>query len=59
MKVNCSYCNKELNMRPSRIKRSKNVFCNIECKSKYMSEHSKGEGNPNFKAITVQCEYCG
>ena len=59
MKVNCSYCNKELNMRPSRIKRSKNVFCNTECKGKYMSEHLKGENSPSYKSVTVQCEYCG
>ena len=31
----------------------------MNCKGKYMSEHLKGEDNPNFKAVTVQCEYCG
>ena len=57
--VKCSYCGKELTIKQSRIKATKNFFCDVSCKGKYMSEHLKGEGNPNFKAVTVQCEYCG
>ena len=57
--VNCSHCNKEIEITPCRLKNHKNIFCSKECKSKYLSEHSKGENNPNFKTVIVKCEYCG
>ena len=57
--VNCTYCGKELEMPPNRIKAAKNIFCNTECKGKYMSEHLKGENSPSYKSTTVHCDYCG
>ena len=57
--VECSYCKKELSVQPNRVKRSKNIFCNVECKGNYMKEHSKKENNSNYKAVTVKCDYCG
>ena len=57
--VNCTYCGKELEMQPNRIKAAKNIFCNAQCKGKYMSEHVKGENNPSYKGATVHCDYCG
>ena len=57
--VKCSYCGKELTMKQSRIKATKNFFCDMSCKGKYMSEHLKGENNPSYKGATVHCDYCG
>jgi hypothetical protein len=57
--VKCSYCGKELIMKQSRIKATKNFFCDVSCKGKYMSEHLKGENNPSYKGTTVHCDYCG
>lgn len=57
--VQCSYCKKELSVQPNRVKRSKNIFCNVECKGNYMKEHSKKENNSNYKAVTVKCDCCG
>lgn len=35
--VNCKLCNKETYKRPSSIKKSNNVFCSLNCLSKYSS----------------------
>ena len=56
--VNCSCCGKEIEVTPYRLKNYKNIFCSKGCRSKYLSEHQKGENNPNFNSITVKCEYC-
>lgn len=44
-KVNCSYCQKEFRVFPSKLKNNKNFFCNRECRAEFI----KGENNPAFK----------
>jgi hypothetical protein len=48
MKVNCSNCGKEIEKSPCFVKRSKNLYCNHECRISHMGEILKGENNPNF-----------
>ena len=47
MKTNCNYCNKEIDKKPSHIKKYKNLFCNRECRD-------------NFKntKVQVKCKNC-
>lgn len=50
-KVKCEYCGKEIEVWPYRVKQSKSniIFCNMECKGKYWSEHFIGENANNYK----------
>ena len=48
VKVNCSYCNRELERIPSKVKKSKYFFCNYECRGKWRSKNFRGKGNPNW-----------
>jgi len=58
--VECPNCGDELNVWPSRIERSENVFCSVECENKYHSENLTGEDHPLSKEYpTVECEWCG
>jgi endogenous inhibitor of DNA gyrase (YacG/DUF329 family) len=49
MRVNCPNCGKELYVVPSRIRKYKNTFCSIKCRSEYMKEYVGGEKNANWK----------
>jgi len=48
MKIDCTYCGRETNKKPSRIKKRKNCFCSSECFYKFST-----------KSIEVLCESCG
>ena len=48
MKINCSNCDKEINRRPSLIKKYKNQFCSKECHHKFYDTR-----------IEVYCFTCG
>lgn len=37
----------------------KNIFCSIECKSRWESENKSGKNNPNYNSIEKDCGYCG
>ena len=46
MQRECDFCSKLIEVRPYKIKLHKNFFCNINCKSKWMSKNLKGKNNP-------------
>lgn len=52
IKVNCAYCNKELEINPCDLK-FKNHFCDIKCHKLYVKEESKRN------SIKMTCDYCG
>lgn len=48
----CSICEKDMYLKPSRLKRVKNgISCSIECSSKLKSKYFTGEGNHQFGLI--------
>jgi G:T-mismatch repair DNA endonuclease (very short patch repair protein) len=48
-KVNCKFCNSEIEVRKSATKNNKTYFCNKECRKKYNES----------KKIHTNCNYCG
>jgi len=42
----CSFCGKEIEKNSNN--KSKNSFCNLQCRGKWQSENFKGENNPNY-----------
>lgn len=42
--VNCSYCNSEISIYPSKLKHNKNFYCSKTCRAK----HIRGANNPSF-----------
>ena len=60
IKVNCCICNKEIFKTPYALKRSKHIYCSVECKNKGNSKFYSGENSPNLKEkIECKCDYCG
>jgi len=56
IKVNCSFCGKELLVQRHKFKNNKNHFCNQECYHKW----NVGSNNPIYKEkIIIKCDYCG
>jgi hypothetical protein len=59
----CSFCGKDVERCPSQLKqyrqyKSKNVFCNKSCMTKYHT----GDGNPNRRKeneVELKCQCCG
>lgn len=49
MKYNCDWCGMEINIKPSRLSRQKNVFCSPMCYWNYKSRNQ----------VTVSCYCCG
>lgn len=52
MKIDCIVCNKEINVKPSRIERlkiSNGICCSNECKNKNKSSLYLGNDNPNIR----------
>lgn len=56
MIINCDYCNKEFNKKPSQIKRSKNHFCSKDCHNKWMDGKTYPERSTK---VTHNCHQCG
>lgn len=48
MLVYCKVCDKPMEVKPSRVKRSKVLTCSIKCRSEYMKEAMTGVNNPNY-----------
>jgi hypothetical protein len=46
--VKCSNCGSDIKKSPCHIKRSKNLYCNPECRISHMKWIQNGENNPNF-----------
>lgn len=49
MKAKCTYCGKEVDVKPSRLKRCKNFCCSRECSNKLKETVYLGVNNPNKK----------
>jgi len=61
VKRKCSTCGKVIELRPSRVKNSKNYYCDINCKRQGGAHRSTGENHPRWKEdshITVNCDQC-
>lgn len=61
VKVNCTWCGKELDKKPFEIKKTTNDFCDRICFGKYMSSRFNGKNHFNYKGgkIEVSCAWCG
>lgn len=49
IKINCSYCNKTLELHSHRTKKTKNFFCNEEHFYLWKTKNLLGKNNPNWK----------
>ena len=59
IKTKCCICGKEIYKKPYDFKRSKNLYCSIECKSIGNSKFYSGENSHNCKVkIKCNCDYC-
>jgi len=59
-KVNCFYCNKVLEVIPSRTLRTKYFFCNREHYGLWCSKYKRNENGTNYKGLKIKyCEVCG
>jgi len=59
MKVNCKYCNLEIERPLWQIKKTKNSFCNSVCHGKWKSKNLVGENHPTYAKIKTNCAQCG
>lgn len=59
--VPCTYCGKNIWVRPYDLKGKTNHFCSRECMGKWEHENIKGENHPSWKGGNVKkiCEVCG
>jgi hypothetical protein len=59
--VNCSNCATPIIKRKTELIRSKDLFCNRECKAQWVSKNKAGENHPLWedKAVEFACRYCG
>jgi ribosomal protein S27E len=59
--VNCDYCGNELERLPGRVERHDNMYCDVECQSKYRKQEGmyEGEDNPVYNSTTLECVQCG
>lgn len=53
IKVQCAECGKEFSLKPSRVKRSKNLFCSKDCSAK----HNRKELSPHIDKLTIESLY--
>ena len=61
IKVNCSYCGKELLRQPNELKYKKHLYCNSDCKNKHYGLLYSGENSSKWNGgdIYFNCEICG
>lgn len=55
--VKCSYCGKQINIKPSRKK--EHNFCNKKCQGNFISENIKGKNHHRYSKKVVYCSVCG
>ena len=48
VKVNCAHCGSLIEKTESKIKKSKNHYCNYKCMGRWMSKNNTGENNSNY-----------
>lgn len=57
--VECTWCGAELERQPSSFGETDRFFCpGGECQGAWLSANRVGEDNPNYKRISVECDYC-
>lgn len=57
--VNCTTCGNPLKRRAYNLIRSKNFFCDLECRGKYHSQNLLGQDNPTYRRVPASCAGCG
>lgn len=61
--VKCSNCGVEFNTLTCNTKNSdgsikQNLYCSTECKSEHQKTILKGENNPRYSSIEIECSFC-
>ena len=59
VKVNCSYCNKEIEVLKSKFEKFENFYCNQDCRTEHLKILMRGENNPNYNRVLYKCDGCG
>lgn len=60
IEVQCAACSRPLLKKPHEVREHPKHFCNLACQGAWMSEHKRGENNPNGKPrVHVPCTECG
>lgn len=58
VKTKCANCGESLNVNPSRIPETGNVYCNSHCQFKGMSKHFSGDLSHNWRGGLAAEPYC-
>lgn len=56
--IQCSNCGTPITRKPYQLKAHKHHFCDIQCKSEWMSANLNGKKNPAYAKITIACDQC-
>lgn len=59
VKVNCSYCNNEIEVLKSKFEKFENFYCNQDCRTEHLKILMRGENNPNYNRVLYKCDGCG
>ena len=59
VKVNCSYCNKEIEIVKSKHGKHENYYCNQGCRTEHLKILMLKDGNPNYNRVLYECDGCG
>ena len=62
--VICSNCGEKFNILICTTKNSdgsikKNIYCSSECKAEHQKITLRGENNPKYRSIRIECSFCG
>ena len=59
--VKCSFCDSQMLISPTKLKRNENHFCQRSCYAGWLSKNQKGEDHPNWQGgdVEVECTQCG
>ncbi len=59
MIIKCNYCSTLINRYLCEIKKSKRLFCNMQCYRQWMSEYQREINHHCYNKIQVSCGFCG
>lgn len=59
VKVECDWCGKSIERKPSKIGIFKHCFCNQKCFGEWQSVHKTGGNHPSWSRQKVKCDTCG
>lgn len=57
--VNCSFCNKSVEIIKSKTKLQSSHYCDSSCRYEHLKQTMKGENNSNYRRIKKGCDGCG